>query len=147
MCKNNNYVAKQEEYFFGKNKRTNELIYLNMPEWTHSKISGIPYWKFGYLSSAYHLYDYINNNGLNLYDELLEDYELNEKIKDNLWSFCEITHSIYYLKEVAKIYNVGRTKYTDNPCSTLIINKNEAERINDIVLPALFKELENLLSA
>lgn len=115
-----------------------------MPDWTHSKISGISYWKFGYLSLYYNLDSHINTDK-DLYDELLEHYELDEKIKDNLWSFCEIVGSIFYLNKVAKIYTSGGSHYTDNPCSTLIINTKEAERINDTVLPALFKELENLL--
>jgi len=139
---NNNYQAKKAKYFFGKNKETNESIYLTMPTWDCGW-----YWSFGYLGNIdchYHLDSHFNTNK-NIYDELLEKYELNTKIKNKLWEFCEIISTVYSLKNAAEIYNRGGSHYTNNPCADVIKNPFEVTRLNDIVLPALFKKLENLL--
>ena len=34
---------------------------------------------------------------------------------------------------------------TDNPCSSIIINKEETKRINSTVLPAIFEEIYKIL--
>ena len=40
----------------------------------------------------------------------------------------------------------GGSHYTTNPCRDIIINSEEVKRINEVVLPALFKEVKTILS-
>lgn len=80
-----------------------------------------------------------------MHDCLLEDYELNKNIESNLWKFCELVSTIYTLKESAEVLGRGGSHYTTNTCKDIIINKLEVERINSIVLPSLFNELDTLL--
>jgi hypothetical protein len=135
-----------KKVFFGTNK-DNEKIYLSAPSWDCDW-----YWGFGYLGNKdchYHLSGYQNKNqerrNKNMYDCLTEDYALNEKIKDNLWEFCELVKTAYTLKKTAEVLGRGGSHYTTNPCKDIIINKDEAKRINEIVLPTIFNAIHKLI--
>jgi len=127
--------------FFGVRKSDNERIYLSKPSWDCSW-----YWGFGYLGNRnehYHLSGYAN--GKNVYDALLADYDLNEKIKENLWVFVELVTTAYTLKETAEVLGRGGSHYTTNPCKSIIINEVETKRINEDVLPAIFNEIGRII--
>lgn len=129
-----------QKHFFGTRKDTGEEIYLSAPSWDCDW-----YWGFGYLGNKYchyHLSGYQNGRNINMYDALLADYNLNPKIKANLWEFCELVLSAYTLKEAAEVLGRGGSHMTTNPCQDIIINKDEVKRINEIVLPAIFNKIE-----
>lgn len=103
---------------------------------------------FGYLGNRYehyHLSSYANDRNINMYDALLEDYELEPRFKDNLWKFCELAQTIYNLKETTEVLGRGGSHYANNPCKNIIINKEEVARINNVVLPSLFNAIADLL--
>ena len=81
-----------------------------------------------------------------MHDALINDYNLNEKLKDNLWKFCELAQTVYTLKETAEVLTRGGSHYTTNPLKDLIKNPNELERLNKVVLPALFQEIKKLFN-
>jgi hypothetical protein len=129
--------------FFGTRRTDGKRIYLSKPSWDCNW-----YWGFGYLGNSqehYHLSGYANHRNINMHDALLSDYELNEKIKENLWSFCELFSTAYKLKEAAEVLGRGGSLYTCNSCKSLIINKEEAKRINEVVLPAIFNEINKII--
>ena len=119
-----------------------ENIYLRSPSWDCNW-----YWGFGYLGNKnchYHL------NGLmrdkNLYDGLKEHFGDSLEIPEHLlWEFCELVSTAYKLKETAEVLGRGGSHYTNNPCQKVIMNIEESNRINGVVLPAIFDELNNLL--
>lgn len=150
----------KNKIFFGVNKKTGERIYLDAPAWSCNW-----YWSFGYLGNRnchYHLANYQSQNlwfkledgsykvltekrNKNMHDCLLEDYDLNPKIKDNLWKFCELALTAYSLKKSAEVLGRGGSHVDYNPCADLIQNQDEVKRINEIVLPAIFDKIIEII--
>ena len=82
-----------------------------------------------------------------MYDALQADYTLNGKLDSKtLWKFCELVLTAYALKETAEVLGRGGSHMTENPCADIIKNKDEVKRINEIVLPAIFNQIEKLFS-
>ena len=123
--------------FFGKDKKTGEHIYCG---W---------YWGFGYLgneSCHYHLSSYQNGRNINMYDALKEDYQLAPQIEKNLWLFCELAITAYSLKETAEVLGRGGSHMSVNPLCDLIKNPEEVKRINELLLPSIFEEIEKIFN-
>jgi len=137
-------VEGPEKVFFGTRKSDGAGIYLEKPSWQCGW-----YWGFGYLGNSrehYHLNGYANGQNINMYNALLGDYVLNPKIREQLWEFCEIAKTIYSLKEAAEVIGRGGSHYMKNPCTEIIINKEEVERLNNEVLPALFNAMNEIFN-
>ena len=152
-------IIGQERVLFGTDTH-GDNIYITKPKWDCNW-----YWSFGYLGNKnihYHLDAYQSKDHFfkledgtfksitekrnkNMYDCLLADYNLNEKIKAKLWEFCELSKTIYALKEAAEVLGRGGSHMTMNPCSELIKNKTEVERLNTVVIPELCQTLWNLI--
>ena len=140
------YKRSRNKVFFGTRRSDNENVYLSLPTWDCEW-----YWSFGYLENSrehYHLDGYKEKDGMLehrnicMYDALIEDYDLNGQIKEKLWEFCELALTAYSLKQYAEVCGRGGPHMTTNPCSNTIINKNEAARINNEVLPEIFTYIE-----
>ncbi len=124
-----------------------ENIYLSPPSWDCGW-----YWGFGYLgnnSTHYHLNGLSKNK--NLFDAIKAHFDagtlnpcLTYSENKRLWIFCELVETAYTLKKTAEVLGRGGSSYTTNPIAELIKNKKEVERINKIVLPAIFEEIYKL---
>lgn len=154
-----NKINGKDKVFFGTRKSDGERIYITKPSWDCGW-----YWGFGYLGNRrehYHLSSYqdkqrvltddkgkfhvfTEKRNINMYEALIEDYDLNSAIKENLWEFCEVVLTAYSLKKTAEVLGRGGSHMTSNPCSEIIKNKEEVERINEVVLPALFNKLNEI---
>lgn len=127
----------------GTRKSDGVKIYLSPASWDCNW-----YWAFGYLGNNqehYHLSGYANGRNINMYDALMEDYDLNPVIAKHLWTFCEIVQTVYTLKKSAEVLGRGGSHYTTNPCKDIIINTDEVTRINEVVIPALLEKLYELV--
>jgi len=153
-------ITGSDRIFFGTNT-DNECIYITKPKFDCGW-----YWSFGYLgnkSQHYHLENYQSKDHFLkledgsfksltekrnkcMYDCLLEDYKLTDKIKENLWVFCELSLSIYALKETAEVLSRGGSHMTTNPCKDIIINEDEVKRLNEVVIPELCQTLWDLIT-
>lgn len=154
-------IDGSNKVYFGTNKETKERIYISKPtfacEW---------YWSFGYLGNKdchYHLNSYQSKDhfftlkdgshklitekrNINMYDAILADYEdLNENINKSLWDFVELAQTIYTLKEAFEVFHRGGSRYTKNPCQSILKSKEKADDINFTVLPALLQAFWNLV--
>lgn len=152
-------IIGEDRVFFGDRREDDKRIWIQKPtfdcDW---------YWSFGYLGTSYehyHLSGWRNKKrmfrteklnlvtearNISMYDALKEDYALSITIKRRLWEFCDLTSTIYALREVAEIYYRGGSHYTGNPpCKELVKNQEEYERINSVLLPALLQEFQNLI--
>lgn len=127
-----------------------EVEYLASPSWDCDW-----YWGFGYLQNKnlhHHIDGLWKESNKNMFDAIKEYYgeTLNNilQIDDNknLWVFCELMATFYALKEAAEVFGRGGAYYTDNPIKELIKNTKEVERINKIILPALFDEIYKLFN-
>ena len=125
-----------------------EPIYLSAPSWDCGW-----YWGFGYIGNSnrhYHIKGLNKDKHgreTNLHDGIINHFGDSFVIKGDTerWKFAELFRSFYVLKEVAEVYNRGGGHYTKNPCESLIKNRDEYERINKIVLPAIFEEIYLLI--
>lgn len=132
----------KEKRYLGQHD--NEPIFLSKPTWDCGW-----YWSFGYLGNAkchYHLSNL--NKETNLFDGMRKHFgdSLIIKKDQDLWTFCELAKTVYTLKETAEVLSRGGSYYTTNPVCDLIKNPLEAERINKIVLPAIFAEIEKIFT-
>lgn len=84
-----------------------------------------------------------SKNGFDAFKEFFTDSTVSDK---ELWTLMELMRTIYTLKETAEVLGRGGSHYTTNPCKEIVTNHEEVKRINEVVLPALFKEVRNLLS-
>lgn len=121
---------------------TNEWqkIYLSAPSWDCGW-----YWGFGYLwnrNCHYHLSGLNEGKNQSLYDAIKEHFEDLQITNNKLWVFCELVSTAYKLKEAAEVLRSGGSNYTTNPLKELIKNEEETKRINEIILPAIFLEIE-----
>ena len=136
-------INGSEKVFFGIRKLDNTRIFITKPSWDCGW-----YWSFGYLGNKnehYHLSGYANGRNINMHDALLADYDLNNKIKSNLWVFCELAETAYSLNETAEVLGRGGSHYTNNPCKSIIMNTDEVKRINEDVLPSIFNEISRII--
>jgi len=135
-------INGKDKIRLGTRKSDGKGIFLTKPTWDCSW-----YWGFGYLGNRnehFHLSSYANGRNINMYDALTTDYDLNPKIKAKLWDFCELVKTAYVLKETAEVLGRGGSHYTKNVCASIIKNTDEVTRINEIVLPAIFEQLNNI---
>lgn len=80
-------------------------------------------------------------------DALQNDYELNPKIKGDIWKFCELFKTAYTLREYSDVVFRGGAHYDKNPLHDLIVSSDEYERINEVLLPAIFEKIEGIIGA
>ena len=83
-----------------------------------------------------------NKNGYDAFKEFFAEYTITDK---ELWKLLELMKTFYALKETAEVLSRGGAHYTSNPCSEIIKNDAEVNRINKTVLPAIFNEIYNIL--
>lgn len=84
-----------------------------------------------------------NKHGFDVFKEFFAESVLSDK---ELWQLMELMKTIYTLKETAEVLGRGGSHYTTNPCKEIIINQDEVKRINEIVLPALFTAVKDILT-
>tara|TARA_B100000768_G_scaffold153107_1_gene149165 strand:+ start:10107 stop:10628 length:522 start_codon:yes stop_codon:yes gene_type:complete len=143
------YKSKENNYFFGHKTGDGDRVYITMPRWECGW-----YWSFGNLVSnignspqpneTSNLANYRDARKLCMYETLKADYALCEPLRndDNLWKFCELTYSCITLKNAAELYSRGSNHAYS--LSGRIRNEAESVRLNNVVLPALFTEIESI---
>lgn len=119
-----------------------EPIYLSAPSWACGW-----YWGFGYLGNKHCHYHFDGlNQKVNMHDAILEHFGDSLQIRaSKLWTFAELMQTFYSLRKTAELLGRGGSHLSANPCKDVIVNTEEAERINDKVLPAVFDEIYNIL--
>lgn len=145
-----------KKVFLGKHD--NKSIYLTAPSWDCGW-----YWGFGYLGNKnchYHVdglkkietYDFSKSvwqyEFVNLYDGFKKHFGDSFVVKDDkdVWTLAELFATFYPLRETAEVLGSGGSHYTSNPAKDIIINKDEVERINNVVLPQIFEEIYKILA-
>lgn len=121
-------------------KKHGENIYLSAPSWDCGW-----YWGFGYIGNSnchYHIDSVIENNLESLEKEFSEALYIAPSLR---LKFIELFKTFYDLKNVAEIYNRGGSQITKNPCVDIIKNSIEVERINKVILPAIFDAIYDIL--
>lgn len=144
------YTAPKTSHYFGTVKKDKDRIALYAPTFECGW-----YWGFGYLGNKnchYHLKNYKQIAGfsdyrsISMFDAFKMDYTLCDVLQNDttLWTFCELTQTAYSLLAVAEIFSRGGSHQSKNPCQELLKNLDMYEHINFVLLPALFKEIDEL---
>ena len=145
-----------KKVLLGKNDGQN--IYLSPPSWDCNW-----YWGFGYLGNKdchYHVdglkkietYNFDakawTHESVNLYNGLKRHFGDSFIVKEDkdIFTLAELFSTFYSLRETAEMLGRGGSHYTTNPCKDIIINKDETDRINNIVLPTVFDEIYKVLN-
>jgi hypothetical protein len=121
-----------------------EVFYLLPPKFEYNS-----YWSFGYLESktTFRTLNRVHyNSSESIHNFLMNIPDLNPKIKQNIWLFLDLFFTAYQLKAAAEIIRRGSAHYSARPLLVdLVRNTDEADRINNIVLPELFNTIYNLI--
>ena len=122
-------------------KLDGEKVWLPPPAWNYKW-----YWGYGYIENR-NLRTYfagLDTND-NLYNAIENKFDGTFVLQgSNLWTFCELIQTFYTLREIAEVYSRGGSHYTSNPLADIIRNPEEYRRINGILLPKIFIEIDKL---
>ena len=165
-----NYAFGKTIYLLGKDKY-GDFIWLEAPSWDCDH-----YWGFGYIErytnnrSPQNSRDISSHTHWNseivgkheYYDTEKECFRLNKDyihhLNDNpditetvlteteSWKLAELMKSFYKLKEIKELFASGSAHIARNPLKKLLTNKRTANRIDKVLLPAIFKEIETMLT-
>lgn len=119
----------------------NERIYLDPPSWDCGW-----YWGWGYIGNS-HLHYHLSSmfKKTNMHTGIKEHFKTFAITNDNdLWTFCELVRTFYYLRETSDVLTRGGSHYTNNPCKELIKDADYAKHINTVLMPAIFAETYKL---
>lgn len=132
------------KYYLGISKEDNVKVYLEKESWDCNW-----YWGFGYVTSKYFS---IHFDTLFLEENIFDSFKeffIETPLTDNqIWKLLGYMKEYYVMKNYAELLQYGnhitgkaecilQDKYIDK-------NNEEVERINKVILPDLFKKIENL---
>lgn len=136
-------------YLLGINQN-DEKVWLKQPSWDCDWYYGLGYvqvFKQDYSDINMHahfdsLFFNTNKNGYDAFREYFKEITLSNK---ELWILLECIKSLYTLREYSDFLHISGSHYTSNPCKELLKNEDEYNRINKILIPNLWKQVENIL--
>jgi len=139
--------AHGKQYLLGIDK-DGEEVYLTAPSWDCDW-----YWGFGYIerkgSHSHWNSDIVGKQEDGSYcHHLNENKDIAETVLTDKesWKLSELMKSFYILRETADFYHRGGSHITDNPLKDKLKNDTEYKRINKLLLPLIFKEINKILS-
>lgn len=146
-------VFGETSYLLGKGK-DGTFYYLVEPTWDCGW-----YWGLGYVHS------YTNNtqptrsrdiSSHKHFNSMFLDKDLYHGFKEffvetpladrEIWKLLELMQSAYTMRSMADMCCTGGAHITSNPCAELLRDKVMYKRINDVLLPAVFEQVRNLLA-
>ena len=149
-------IFGKKNYLLGTDKNGKKL-FLVAPSWDCGW-----YWGFGYIETytnnnhpersrdiATHnhfdsLFGTIFGTNCNLYDgfkRIIKDSTLSDS---ELWQLCDYMKTFYCLQETAEVLKRGSSHYSERAKLDIVKDEAYAERINKVILPELFKHIEDL---
>ena len=121
------------------------------------------YWGFGYIEAYTHNtrpalakdiishehFDTLNRDEhINYFDAFKNRFVVTPLSDGEIWKLCDLMRCFYIAREYADMLYCGGAHYASNPCCDIIQSDNNGERtrINDVLLPGVFKEVYKLLT-
>ena len=150
MEKRTEKALGKQIYLLGKDKH-NILYWLESPSWDNW------YWGLGYvetyknnknpqlaknISSHQHFDELFFNNNKSGYYNFINFFVKTTLSNEEIWKLLDIMKTAYVFKKMAEFMHAG---YTSNPCYDILVDKTEEDKINKVLLPALFTEIDKLL--
>ena len=145
-------------YLLGRDK-DGDYVWLEAPSWDCGW-----YWGFGYIER------YKNNRKPSIAEDISSHSHWDNEIVGNIdgeyrhhlnanpnivesvltdeesWKLAELMKSYYILKETADFFKHGGSHLTENPLKNFLQSEEQTKRINEVLLPEIFKEIDKLLS-
>ena len=157
MKKRKSRAFGKDVYLLGKDK-CNKLHWLQQPEFECGW-----YWGLGYVRSftnnlspkdsrdivSHQHFDglFLEGSPLKAYSGAFKEFFPETVLTDNeIWMLLELMRSAYTAKKYAEMLYVGGSHFTRNPVSEIIKCKEEYDRINQEIIPALMGQVAQLLS-
>ncbi len=139
-----------DDYYLLGINQDDVKVWLKKPSWDCDW-----YWGLGYVQTFNENYSdtdththfnllffNTNKNGYDAFREYFKEITLSNK---ELWILLECIKSLYTLREYSDFLHISGSHYTSNPCKELLKNEDEYNRINKILIPNLWKQVENIL--
>lgn len=96
---------------------------------------------------SYHHFNYMfltyNKNGFDMFKDFFKETPFTD---NEIRKICELMKSFYVAREYSDMIYRGGAHYTSNPAKETIMNKDEYNRINEVVIPTIMTELYKILS-
>ena len=158
MKKRTENAFGKKVYLLGENK-DGEYVWLKAPSWDCNH-----YWGFGYIKT------YTNNknpqNARDITSHTHYDTSVTTEIdgkhihhindhpdfietvltESESWILSELMKTFYILKETSSLFELGSAHITTNPLNKILKNNGVYHMINKFLLPAVFKEIDKLLT-
>lgn len=135
--------------------RDNEAYYLEEAHWDCGW-----YWGLGYVEtftnkknprmskdiSSHSHFNYMFMNGeLCAHDEFENFFTDTPLTNKEIWTLVELMMSAYNARTYSDMLHSGGAYQATNPCKDIIVNKQEYDRINNEVIPAINEKVYELL--
>lgn len=156
MKKQTTTAFKKKVYLLGADAEGTKY-WLEAPSWDCDW-----YWAFGYVETytnnnypnrsrdinSHQHFDslFLNDSKVNAFDafkEFFKETTLNEK---EIWLLIDYMYSFYALKRTAGVLGMGYSHMTEKAKLSEVKNSEMAKEINEKILPAIFKQIDILLS-
>jgi len=155
-------MNKTKSHAFGKDVYLVGIDQYGDPVWLEAaKWDCDWYWGFGYMevytkkmnpANSHDISSHSHWNGfIGKQDNGEYHHHINQTLKQSVltekesWAVSDLMKSFYTLSEAAAVVGRGGSHLTA-PTSNVLVDKDMAERINTVLLPALFEEVYKILS-
>lgn len=131
--------------FLGTRKLDGARIYLIDPKWRGDL--DYPYWAFDLVGRFDEACFPLSNHAKSrkeLEAYLTSNFDLNPKIAAKIEVFADLIATAYTLREAAKVFELGNSGYFMNPCRKLLEDPALLERIEAVLLPAIFEQIKEI---
>lgn len=156
MKKQTTVAFKKKIYLLGKDAEGTKY-WLAAPSWDCNW-----YWGFGYVETytnndcpsiardinSHQHFDslFLNDSKVNAFDAFREFFKETTLDQKEIWLLMDYMQSFYALKNVARILAGGYSHMTEKAKLSEVQNIEMAKEINEKMLPAIFKQIDILLS-
>ena len=120
------------------------------------------YWAFGYVETytnndypnksrdinSHQHFDslFLNDSKVSAFDAFKEFFKETTLSEKEIWLLIDYMHSFYTLKKAAEVFGTGYSHMTEKAKLSEVQSTEMAKEINEKILPAIFKQIDILLS-
>lgn len=156
MKKQTTIAFKKKIYLLGADAEGTKY-WLEAPSWDCDW-----YWAFGYVETytnndcpsrardinSHQHFDslFLNDSKVNAFDAFKEFFKETTLDQKEIWLLIDYMYSFYALKRAAGILGMGYSHMTEKAKLSEVKNSEMAKEINEKILPAIFKQIDILLS-
>ena len=156
MKKQTTIAFKKKIYLLGKDAEGTKY-WLEAPSWDCNW-----YWGFGYVETytnndcpskaadinSHQHFDslFLNDSKVSAFDAFKEFFKETTLDQKEIWLLIDYMYSFYNLKEAAETFRNGYSHMTEKAKLSEVQNIEMAKEINEKILPAIFKQIDILLS-